>query len=78
MQPSVITSYSIHYTKLYDAPVLERLEVLRGSTYYRRLDETGRRRLHTLLPSLIEAVAGGGEEAVALGRVLHVLEAIGA
>ncbi len=57
--------------------VLERLAVLRESTYYRRLDETGRRRLHTLLPSLLKGIAGGDGEAVALGRVLHVIELIG-
>jgi len=41
------------------AAVLERLNLLRESTYYRRLDETGRRRLHTLLPSLLRGMAGG-------------------
>jgi glutamate-ammonia-ligase adenylyltransferase len=59
------------------AAVLDRLDVLRESAYYRRLDETGRRRLHTLLPSLLKGVAGGDDEAVALGRVLHVVELIG-
>jgi methionyl-tRNA formyltransferase len=57
--------------------VLAQLNVLRESTYYRRLDETGRRRLHTLLPSLLQAVAGSDTEAAALGRVLHVIERIG-
>jgi glutamate-ammonia-ligase adenylyltransferase len=57
--------------------VLERLDMLRDSAYYRRLDETGRRRLQTLLPRLLQAVAGGGAEAVTLGRLLHVLERIG-
>jgi glutamate-ammonia-ligase adenylyltransferase len=57
--------------------VLERLDLLRESTYYRRLDETGRRRLHVLLPSLLQGIAGGDAEATALGRVLHVLERIG-
>jgi glutamate-ammonia-ligase adenylyltransferase len=61
-----------------DVPgVLERLNRLRESTYYRRLDETGRRRLNTLLPSLLRGVAGGDGEVVALGRVLHVIELIG-
>jgi glutamate-ammonia-ligase adenylyltransferase len=59
------------------AAVLERLNVLRESAYYRRLDETGRRRLHTLLPSLLRAIAGGHDESVSLGRVLHVIELIG-
>src|SRR5690606_16662423 len=52
------------------AAVLARLDVLRESTYYRRLDETGRRRLHALLPRLLQAIAGDAGEAVALGRVL--------
>jgi glutamate-ammonia-ligase adenylyltransferase len=57
--------------------VLARLELLRGSAYWQRLDETGRRRLQTLLPELLRAIAGGANEAVALGRVLHVIERIG-
>ncbi|MDQ1309908.1 MAG: [glutamine synthetase] adenylyltransferase / [glutamine synthetase]-adenylyl-L-tyrosine, partial [Pseudomonadota bacterium] len=57
--------------------VLAQLNVLREGAYYRRLDETGRRRLHTLLPSLLQAIAGGDAEAQALGRVLHVIELIG-
>ena len=57
--------------------VLAQVNVLRESAYYRRLDETGRRRLHTLLPSLLQAIAGGGSEGQALGRVLHVIELIG-
>ena len=57
--------------------VLERLLLLRESSYFRRMDEAGRRRLQTLLPRLLQAVAGGGSEAAALGRLLHVLERIG-
>jgi glutamate-ammonia-ligase adenylyltransferase len=58
------------------AAVLERLAGLRQSVYYRRLDETGRRRLRTLVPRLLRAIAGGDED-TALGRVLHVIERIG-
>jgi glutamate-ammonia-ligase adenylyltransferase len=57
--------------------ILEQLNVLRDSAYFRRLDETGRRRLQTLLPRLLQAIAGGEAEAVALGRLLHVIERIG-
>jgi glutamate-ammonia-ligase adenylyltransferase len=57
--------------------VLARLEALRESAYWQRLDETGRRRLQTLLPELLREIAGGANEAVALGRVLHVIERIG-
>jgi len=59
------------------AAVLEQLDQLRDSTYYRRLDETGRRRLQTLLPRLLRAIAGDEAEQTALSRVLHVLERIG-
>ena len=58
-------------------PVLARLNQLRESAYCRRLDEVGRRRLLTLLPRLLKAIAGGANEDEALGRVLHVLERIG-
>ncbi len=58
-------------------PVQERLRVLSESTYWQRLDETGRRRLQTLLPALLAALAGAPGEAVALGRLLHVIERIG-
>jgi glutamate-ammonia-ligase adenylyltransferase len=59
------------------ADVLARVEVLRQSAYWQRLDETGRRRLQTLLPELLQEIAGGAGEAVALGRLLHVIERIG-
>jgi glutamate-ammonia-ligase adenylyltransferase len=63
---------------LHDAEgVLARLENLRGSVYWQRLDETGRRRLQTLLPALLAGIAGGAGEAIALGRLLHVIERIG-
>jgi glutamate-ammonia-ligase adenylyltransferase len=57
--------------------VLAQLDMLRDSAYYRRLDETGRRRLQTLLPRLLQAVAAGGSEAVTLARLLDVIERIG-
>ncbi len=57
--------------------VAARLELLRGSTYWQRLDETGRRRLLTLLPALLDGIAGSEDEAVALARLIHVIERIG-
>ena len=57
--------------------VLARLQLLRESAYFRRLDEVGRRRLLTLLPRLLRAIAGSANEDEALGRVLHVIERIG-
>ena len=50
---------------------------LRESAYLRRLDATGRRRLTTLLPKLLQRIAGRDSESTALNRVLHVLERIG-
>jgi glutamate-ammonia-ligase adenylyltransferase len=59
------------------AAVLEQLNRLRDSAYFRRLDETGRRRLQTLLPRLLRAISGQGAEETALARVLQVIERIG-
>jgi [glutamine synthetase] adenylyltransferase / [glutamine synthetase]-adenylyl-L-tyrosine phosphorylase len=58
-------------------PVLGSLEQLRESSYLRRLDAGGRRRLATLLPRLLRRIAGRESEQAALNRVLHVLERIG-
>jgi len=44
---------------------------------YRRLDEAGRRRVRQLLARLVDRAARSAEPAVALTRVLRVLEAIG-
>ncbi len=69
---------SLQAAGLREAPaVAERLGQLRDSAYYRHLDETGRRRLQLLLPRLLQAIAGSGSEAVALARLLHILERIG-
>jgi glutamate-ammonia-ligase adenylyltransferase len=53
------------------------LEELRTSAYYRRLDDTGRRRLRELLPRVLPAVARTGAPATALARILAILERIG-
>ncbi len=55
---------------------------LRQSAYFRRLDAYGRRRLATLLPRMLAAVAraeaGGGTTALTvLTRLLRIVEAIG-
>jgi glutamate-ammonia-ligase adenylyltransferase len=57
--------------------ILARLDLMRDSSYLRRLDETGRRRLQTLMPRLLQAIAGGDHEATVLSRLLHVIERIG-
>ena len=55
---------------------------LRQSAYFRRLDEFGRRRLATLLPRILMAVArvdagAAGEGHPVLTRLLRIIEAIG-
>jgi glutamate-ammonia-ligase adenylyltransferase len=55
---------------------------LRQSSYFRRLDAFGRRRLATLLPRILSAVAGAGAGGAAceqpvLARLLRIVEAIG-
>ncbi len=58
-------------------PIAARLRLLKESAYYRRLDETGRRRLQTALPRLLFDVAGSAAEDESLGRLLQVIERIG-
>jgi glutamate-ammonia-ligase adenylyltransferase len=55
---------------------------LRGSAYYRRLDEYGRRRLATLLPRMVAEISRttGGRRAdgkTVLARLLRIVESIG-
>ena len=57
--------------------ILAQLQAMRESAYHRRLDGTGRRRLHSLLPWLLRAVVRLPQPEVALARVLHVVERIG-
>jgi glutamate-ammonia-ligase adenylyltransferase len=63
-------------------PAARILLELRQSAYFRRLDEFGRRRLATLLPRLLAAVAradagaAGGGHAI-LARLVRIVEAIG-
>jgi [glutamine synthetase] adenylyltransferase / [glutamine synthetase]-adenylyl-L-tyrosine phosphorylase len=59
------------------APICAALEALRGSTYYRRLDVTGQRRLHELLPRLLRLVAASESPAGTFARLTKILEMIG-
>ncbi len=54
------------------------LETYRHAASYAKLDEPGRRRLHVILRRLLRAAARSPEPAVVIGRVLRILEAIGA
>lgn len=53
-----------------------RLEELRESTYYRRLDETGRRRLRDLLARLLPMLASDPAPSGTLARILRIFEMI--
>jgi glutamate-ammonia-ligase adenylyltransferase len=59
------------------AEIAEQLEQLRTSAYFRRQDETGRRRLRELLPRLLALIAQTANPAVALTRAIKILERIG-
>jgi glutamate-ammonia-ligase adenylyltransferase len=57
--------------------ITQMLSELAESVYYRRLDETGRRRLCELLPRLLGALAWRDNAALTLARLLQILEMIG-
>ncbi|HKR37137.1 MAG TPA: bifunctional [glutamate--ammonia ligase]-adenylyl-L-tyrosine phosphorylase/[glutamate--ammonia-ligase] adenylyltransferase [Steroidobacteraceae bacterium] len=59
------------------AAIVEPLEQLRDTSYYRRLDETGRRRLHELLARLLPPIGQSRSPAATLARVLKIVERIG-
>lgn len=58
------------------AAMLMQLEALTGDSRLRRLDDTGRRRLKTLLELLLDE-QGVGREPDALKRIFSIIEAIG-
>jgi glutamate-ammonia-ligase adenylyltransferase len=60
------------------AAVAPLLEAYRHAAPYRRLDESGRRRLHVILERLLKSAAVRPSPATVVGRVLRVLDAIGA
>jgi glutamate-ammonia-ligase adenylyltransferase len=57
--------------------LLARIDALKGSAYYRRLDETGRRRLGELMPRLLPALARLTDPVVAFDRLVRIVEMIG-
>jgi glutamate-ammonia-ligase adenylyltransferase len=59
------------------APVAGLLEQLPTSAYYRRLDETGRRRLRELLQRLLPLAARTAAPTATLTRAVKILEMIG-
>jgi [glutamine synthetase] adenylyltransferase / [glutamine synthetase]-adenylyl-L-tyrosine phosphorylase len=59
------------------AAISQLLSELAQGAYYRRLDETGRRRLCELLPRLLSALAPLDNAVLTLTRLLQILEMIG-
>jgi glutamate-ammonia-ligase adenylyltransferase len=57
--------------------VFTRTAELRDGSYYRQLDETGRRRLNELLPRVLPLVAREAAQAITFSRVARILERIG-
>ncbi len=50
---------------------------VRDSGYYQRLDETGKQRLHVLVPRLLHLIAQTEDQAAVFTRVLRIIEMIG-
>jgi glutamate-ammonia-ligase adenylyltransferase len=59
------------------APINDRLEELHTSAYYRRLDETGRRRLRDLLARILPMLSSDAAPTTTLARILRIFEMIG-
>lgn len=57
--------------------VVEQLDQLKASAYYRRLDPNGQRRVQDLLPRALELVAVYPSQDVVFSRLVRVLERIG-
>ena len=58
------------------APLIERLDALAASPYYRRLDEGGRRRLQHLLPRMLRLLAKRPNPDATFARLLEIVEMI--
>lgn len=58
-------------------PIAALIEQLRVGSYYRRLDETGRRRLQDLFSRLLPLMAQSDASPTALSRIIRILERIG-
>ena len=57
--------------------VTDQMLQVRDSTYYHRLDETGRRRLHLVVPKILRLIAQQPQQALVFARVLRIVEKIG-
>jgi len=59
------------------AGIIAAIDGMRESGYYRRLDETGRRRLQALLPRMLALIVHATPPEQVLGRLLKIIEMIG-
>ncbi|MGE0114744.1 MAG: bifunctional [glutamate--ammonia ligase]-adenylyl-L-tyrosine phosphorylase/[glutamate--ammonia-ligase] adenylyltransferase [Steroidobacteraceae bacterium] len=50
---------------------------VRDSGYYQRLDETGKQRLHVLVPKILRLIAAQAGQAAVFTRILRIIEMIG-
>ncbi|MET0984311.1 MAG: bifunctional [glutamate--ammonia ligase]-adenylyl-L-tyrosine phosphorylase/[glutamate--ammonia-ligase] adenylyltransferase [Steroidobacteraceae bacterium] len=57
--------------------ILARIDELKLSAYYRKLDETGMRRLSELMPRLLPALANVADPVLTFHRLTRILEMIG-
>ena len=57
--------------------IVEQLDQLKASAYYRRLDPNGQRRVQDLLPRALQLIPGYAQQDVVFSRVVRVLERIG-
>lgn len=57
--------------------ITQQMLQVRDSGYYKRLDETGRKRLHVLVPRMLRLIARQPHQDVVFQRVLRIVEMIG-
>jgi glutamate-ammonia-ligase adenylyltransferase len=72
-----LRGFGIHDDPQADATCIAQLETLRESGYYRRLDETGRRRLTLLFPRIFQLLAKHPNPDITLARLVRIIEMIG-
>lgn len=68
-----IKQLGIHHPAHITAQLLQ----VRDSNYYKRLDETGQRRLHQVVPKLLRLIAGQSNQELVFARILRIIEKIG-
>lgn len=70
--------HAIHQLGIRDPKfITSQLLQVRDSNYYRRLDETGRRRLHLIVPQILRLIGEQQNQEAVFARVLRIIERIG-